>query len=183
MKNGMITSLAMALLIAVGTAHAAESKKETAAAQTGEQKIGYVDLQRAIQGTTTGKKAKADLEAEFNKKQKEIQKKEADLKKMQEDLEKKKLALTEEVLAKKQAELQQEMGAYRQFVGDSQMNIQKRERELTGPILQKLEKIIAKLAEDGGYTMILEKGGQGVLWAKKDVDLTDQVVSAYEKSK
>src|SRR3954471_11767940 len=90
----------LTLCFSLGQAYAKEKPEPKAdgpknAGSLGEQKIAYVDLQRAIQGTTTGKKAKADLEGEFNKKQKEIQKKESDLKKMQEDLEKKKMALTE----------------------------------------------------------------------------------------
>ena len=145
-------------------------------------KMGYVDMQKAVQATSAGKKAKAELEAEFSKKQKEIQKKEADIKKMQEELDKKRLAMTEEALAKKNGELQQEMMGYRQFVGDSQANIQKRERELMEPIMKKMEKVIDKLAKDGNYTMIVERA-QGVLWAKKDVDITEKVVAAFEKEK
>lgn len=172
MKLGRFSAMMMGALLCASVSFAAE-----------DVRLATVDLQKAIQSTTAGKKAKAELESEFNKKQKEIQKKEADLKKMQEDLEKRKLALTEEVLNKKQEEMQKEMLNYRQFVGESQNEIQKRERELTAPILQKMEKIIKKMAEEGGYTMILEKGSQGVIWAKKDVDLTDKLVAAFEKEK
>src|SRR4051794_9606192 len=73
-----------------------------------EQKIGYVDMQKAIQETTTGKNAKKELEKEFNAKKAELQKKEADLKKMDEDLRKKATALSDEVRGKKMQELQGE---------------------------------------------------------------------------
>ena len=36
-------------------------------------KIGYVDMQKAIQATESGKKAKKDLEKEFNDKKAELQ--------------------------------------------------------------------------------------------------------------
>ena len=39
-----------------------------AMAAKAEVKIGYVDMQKAIQSTSAGKKAKSELEAEFNKK-------------------------------------------------------------------------------------------------------------------
>ncbi len=93
------------------------------------------------------KKPKQSLEGEFNKKEKELEKKEADLKKMGEDLEKKKSVLSEEALGKKQAEFQEEMLKYRDVVGKSQVEIQKKERELTAPILEKLKKVIGKLAK------------------------------------
>lgn len=151
-------------------------------AQAQEVKFGYVDMQKAVQGVASGKKARAELEAEFGKKQKDIQKKEADIKKMQDDLEKKRLAMTEEALRKKEGELAQEMNAYRQFVGESQQNIQKRERELMEPIMKKMERVIDKLAKEEGLTFVVERA-QGVLWARKDADLTDKVIAAFDKEK
>lgn len=148
----------------------------------GQSKVGFVDMQKAIQTTAAGKKAKTELEGEFNKKKKELEKKEADLKKMGEDLEKKKSVLSEEALAKKQAEFQEEMLKYRDVVGKSQVDIQKKERDLTAPILEKMRKVIASLAKEQGYTMVLENS-QMVLFATPEADLTDAVVKAFEKTK
>lgn len=153
-----------------------------AAVANAETKIGFVDMQKAIQTTAAGKKAKSELEGDFNKKKKELEKKEADLKKMGEDLEKKKSVLSEEALGKKQAEFQEEMLKYRDVVGKSQIEIQKKERELTAPILDKMKKVIAKLAKEKGYTMILENS-QMVLFATPESDLTDEVVKTFEKEK
>lgn len=166
MKNLLIV---LSMLMTASFAHA-------------EAKVGYVDMQKAIQSTSAGKKAKTELEGEFNKKKKELEKKEADLKKMGEDLEKKKSVLSEEALGKKQAEFQEEMLKYREVVGKSQLEIQKKERELTAPILDKMKKVIAKLAKDKGYTMVIENS-QMVLYATPDADMTDDVVKAYEKEK
>ncbi|MBK9321455.1 MAG: OmpH family outer membrane protein [Bdellovibrionaceae bacterium] len=168
-QMGLKTALMSALVLAASMAHA-------------EVKIGFVDMQKAIQSTAAGKKAKAELEGEFNKKKKELEKKEADLKKMGEDLERKKAVLSEEVLGKKQAEFQEEMLKYRDVVGKSQIEIQKKERDLTAPILDKMKKVIEKVAKDKGYSMILENS-QMVLFATADSDLTDDIIKAYEKEK
>ncbi len=151
-------------------------------AQAADVKIGYIDIQKAIQETSTGKKAKKELEKEFNAKKEELGKREANIKKMQEDFEKKKSVLAEEAKQAKAAELQGEMMKYRDLLGQSQLNIQKKEQELTKPILDKLQEVIDKVAKDGGYTMILEKSEQSVIWAKKEIDLTDTVVKAFEKT-
>lgn len=150
-------------------------------AQAAELKIGYIDIQKAIQETSAGKKAKKDLEGDYNKKKKDLEKKEADLKKMSEDLEKKALVLSDDVRAKKQQEFQQEMLKYRELVGKSQVDIQKRERELTMPILEKIRGIIEDIAKKDSYTVILEKSEQSVLYAVKEIDLTDRVVKEFEK--
>ncbi|MGE0763489.1 MAG: OmpH family outer membrane protein [Bdellovibrionales bacterium] len=155
----------------------------TAGLASAETKIGYVDMQKAIQETSAGKKAKKDLEADYNKKKKEIEKKEADLKKMNEDLEKKAMVLSDEVRAKKQQDMQAEMLKYRELVGKSQMDIQKREQELTKPIIEGLRKIMADIAEKDGYTVILERSEQSVMWAKKDIDLTARMIAEFEKAK
>lgn len=165
----MMTILS-ALLLVGSMAHAADTK------------IGFVDMQKAVQSTAEGKKAKAELEGELEKRKKDLQKKDADLKKMREDLEKKKSVLSEEALAKKQAEFQEEFGQFQQTVGKSQLELQKREQELTGPILAKMKKVIEKVAKDKGYTAILENSAM-VLYASKDNDLTDDVVKAFEKEK
>ena len=152
-------------------------------AQATDAKIGYVDLQKAIQQTSAGKKAKSDLEKEFNAKKADLQKKESDIKKMGEDLEKKKVALSDDVRAKKTQELQQEMMKFQKEVGESQMNIQKKERDLTAPIIEKLQGSIERVAKAQSYTMVLEKSEQSVLWAQKSDDLTDAVVKDFESKK
>ena len=147
----------------------------------GETKIGFIDMQKAIQETKAGKAAKTKLEGEFNKKKAELQKKEAELKEKFEDFDKKALALSNEVKAKKQQELQIEMQKHQQLVAKSQMDIQKKERDLTKPIIEKMQKIIAEIAKKEGYTAILEKSEQLVLFAQPNIDLTDRVIKEYNK--
>lgn len=148
-----------------------------------ETKIGYVDMQKAVQATAAGKKAKTDLEAEFNKRKKELDKKKADIEKMGQDLEKKKSVLSEEVLGKKQMELQEEMMKFQKVVGENQLEIQKKEKELTMPILEKMRKVIEKVASEKQFSIVLERNEQNILYAQKETDLTDDVVKAFETQK
>lgn len=150
-------------------------------ASASELKIGFVDMQKAIQEVSAGKKAKKELETEFNKKKKELEKKEADIKKMGEDFEKRSMAMNEEARMKKQAELQMEMRKYQELAGKSQMEIQKRERDLTQPIVTKLRSIIEEIAKKENYTVILEKSENAVMFAKKEIDLTDRLIKEHDK--
>ncbi len=170
----MLKNLVMALVFTCSAA-------PLALAQT-TSKVAVVDMQKAIQSTEAGKKAKKELETEFEKRKKELQKKETDLKKMGDDLEKKRTVLSEEVLGKKQAEMQEEMMKYRESLNKNQMEIQKKEQDLTRPILDKMKKVIADQAKSGGYTLVLENSAV-VLYAESATDLTDQVIKAFEKVK
>ena len=153
----------------------------SAAVFAAELKLGFIDMQKAIQETTAGKKAKKDLEEEFNKKKKDLDKREADIKKMGEDFEKRSMAMNEDARIKKQAEIQGEMRKFQELAGKSQMEIQKRERDLTQPIVTKLRGIIEEIAKKEDYTAILEKSEQSVMFAKKEIDLTERVVKEYDK--
>jgi outer membrane protein len=166
----------------VGSLFAVTGARAADAASVASSKVAVVDMQKAIQSTEAGKKAKKELETEFEKRKKELQKKEADLKKMSEDLEKKKTVLSEEVLNKKQGEMQEQMMQYRESLNKNQMEIQKKEQDLTHPILDKMRKVIADTAKASGYTVVLEASA-GVLYADPASDITDSVIKAFEKAK
>lgn len=144
-------------------------------------KVVYIDMQKAVQTTKEGGKAKKELESEFNAKKKKLQSSEEKLKKMQEDLEKKAMVLSDDVRAKKQQEFQEEMFAYQKLVAQSQQEIQKREQALTKPILEKMAKVIEQLSKEKGYDIVLEKTANNLIWAKKEADITDEVVKSFEK--
>lgn len=162
--------LALAIVAAAGVAQA-------------QTKIGYVDVQKAIQATAAGKKAKTTLDAEYGKRKKDLDKKKADIEKMNQDLEKKKSVLSEEVMGKKQMELQEEMMKFQKTVAENQMEIQKKEKELVEPIINKMRNVIEKVAKEKGYNLVLEKQSQNILYAQKEADLTDEVIKAFEKDK
>lgn len=152
-------------------------------ASAAETKVGYVDVQKAIQATSAGKKAKEILDGEFGKRKKDLDKKKADIEKMQQDLEKKKSVLSEEVMNKKQLELQEEMMKFQKTVGENQVELQKKEKELIEPIIEKMKKMIEKVAVEKGYSLIIDKQAQAILYYQKDADVTDVVIAAFEKEK
>lgn len=164
-----------ALLLLTGLAFASTAMADV--------KIGYVDMQKAIQETAAGKKAKKELETEFNKKKKELESKEAAIKKMGEDFEKRSMAMNEEARQKKQTELRMEMGKYQELAGKSQLEIQKRERELTEPIVKKLRTILDEIAKKEDFTVILEKSENSVMWAKRELDVTNRLIQEFDKRK
>ncbi len=146
-----------------------------------EFKVGVVDMQKAIQSSAAGKKAKKEVEADFEKKKKDLKKKEDDLKKKVEEFEKKKAVLSDKVREEQQMDLQKEMMAFREELSKSQMTIQQKERELTKPILEKLQKIIMEIAKEKDFAMVLEKAEQSVMFAKSELDITDEVIKKADK--
>jgi outer membrane protein len=145
-------------------------------------KVGTVDMQRALQTVEAGKTAKSKLEKEFNAKKKDLQAEEAAIKKMGDEFKKQAAVMNEDARAKKQAEIQERIMKFQETTARSQQEIQTKERDLTQPIIIKLRTVIGDLAKNKGYSVILEKNENTVLYSLEKDDLTEEVISAYNKA-
>ena len=146
-----------------------------------EVKVATVDMQRAIQSVAKGKKAKEQLEKEFNAKKKELQAEESSIKKMGEEFKKQSLVMSDEARSKKQAELQERIMRFQELTARSQVEIQTKERDLTQPIVGKLRVIITDMAKKKNYSLVLEKNENTVLFSEDRDDLTDEVIQAFDQ--
>ncbi|OFZ52691.1 MAG: hypothetical protein A2428_08840 [Bdellovibrionales bacterium RIFOXYC1_FULL_54_43] len=144
-------------------------------------KIGVVDMQKALQTVEAGKTAKAQLEKEFNAKKKELQSEETSIKKMGDEYKKQSLVMSDEARAKKQGEIQERIMKFQELTARSQAEIQQKEQELTRPIINRLRTVIGDLAKQRGYTVVLEKNENTVLYSMDKDDLTGDVISSYNK--
>lgn len=144
-------------------------------------KVGVVDMQKALQSVEAGKKAKAQLEKEFNAKKQQLQSEEASIKKMGEEFKKQSLVMSDEARGKKQSELQERIMKFQELTQRSQQEIQQKEQELTQPILGKLRGIISELAKQKGYSVILERNENTVLFSLEKDDLTSDVITGFNK--
>ena len=142
-------------------------------------KLGYVDLQRALNETEDGRKAKANLKKVFDQKQKELDEQQEDLKKAIDDLDKKRTLMPADKVREKEAELQGRMQKVQQTYLRHQQDLQAKEQEATGKIFERMNKIIYKIAQAENFTMILDKTQSAVLYAKPHLDLTNEIIRRY----
>jgi outer membrane protein len=141
--------------------------------------MGYVDLQKALQTVEAGKNAKSTLEKEVSGKKAELEKQQKDFQKEAEQFEKKSAILNDSAKAAKQAELQKRYVDLQKLAAESQMELQKRERDLTKPIVDELKGIVEGLGKEKDYQFIVEKNEGAVLYAQAGSDLTTEVISRY----
>ena len=146
-----------------------------------QPKIGIVDMQKALQSVEAGRKAKSQLEKEFNAKKKELQTEEAQIKKLGEEFKKQSLVLSDEARAKKQAELQERFMKFQELTARAQQEIQGKEQELTAPLVSTIRTIIADLAKKRGMTVVLEKNENTVLFSLEKDEITEEVVTIFNK--
>jgi outer membrane protein len=149
------------------------------AADAAAFKVGYVDMQNALNLIEEGKKEKAKLKKDFDVKQQKLDKMQEDLKKMKEDFDKQSSMLKEDVRMKKQQELQTKFMELQQNYMQMQKDLTDREQAVTREIFTKMKGIIEKIGDRDSYTLILERNEGNVLYFKKHMDITDEVVRIY----
>lgn len=154
---------------------------QSGSAVAAEMQIGFVDMQKALQTVDAGKKAKAQLEKEFNSKKKELQSEEAAIQKMGEEFKKQQMVMSDEGRMKKQQEIQERIMKFQQMTARSQSEIQQKQDELTQPIIGKLRAIVADLAKQKGYSLVLEKNENTVLFHLEKDDMTTEVINQFNK--
>jgi len=139
-------------------------------------KVGYVDMQRALNESGIGKKAKADLEGLIKSKQTVIDEKGKEVEAFRKELDKQGTILSDEARKTKQDELDRKMRDYKRLVQDAQAEVKKKENELTGQILLEIRSIIKEIGKKENYTLILENFQEVLLYVDKRIDLTDKVI-------
>lgn len=144
-------------------------------------KIGYVDLQKAVEMSAKGKKAVKKLKDIQSKKQKELDKKQADFQKEQKETEKKFAVYSKEKQLQVSQDFQKKAMNLDKYLRESQMELVKKEKELLEPIFEGLREAIKRYAKKNGYDMVFEKTRSSVLYGKDDTDLTAKVVKTYGK--
>ena len=101
---------------------------------------------------------------------------------MQADLQKKRAGLSDEVFAEKQRDLQIELQKVQKLIAESRVELSKKERDLTLPIIKQLRDVIDEIAEKDKYSFIFEKSQNNLMFGKKELDITEKVVELFEKN-
>lgn len=144
-------------------------------------RIAVVDLQRALNETEDGRRAKAQLKRLFKRRQDELDKKQNELKKMKEDIEKQKNVLSRDALQKRLEEYQKAFVELQTTYVEYQRELASKEAQLTKSILERMQEILRNIGQREGYQLILERNEGGVMWVPSNLDLTDQVIQQYNQ--
>jgi outer membrane protein len=142
-------------------------------------KMGYVDLQRALTEVEEGKQAKGKLQAEVDKKKKEFEAEQAKLRDDKAVLDKQGSMMSEEVRNQKFTELQKRLFDLTQKAEKLQLELADSERKELKKIFEKMDPIIASIAQREGLTMVFEKTDSGLVYAPASLDLTNELVRTY----
>jgi outer membrane protein len=153
------------------------------AAAQAELKIGIVDLQKALNESSAGKKAKEQFKVEFDRMQDSLKREKDQLDRVKEELDKKSVVLKEDQRKSMAEDFERKRLSLRRKLEDSDAELRKKDAELTGDILKELAVVIQEIGVRDGYTVILENSSSAVLYGSKTIDLTDEVIRGFDARK
>ena len=149
-----------------------------------EVKLGYIDTVKIFAEFKETVAAEEIYKKEVEAWKKKASDMEADLAKMREEIQSQSLMLSEEKLSEKKLQFDQKMKEYNQYMSDvfgDNGQAAKRNKELTQPIVEKINSVIAKIAEDEGYTIVFDAAQGNIVYAKKALDLTEKVMERLQQ--
>ncbi len=149
-----------------------------------EVKIGYIDSIKIFAENKETQDAERVYRQEVQVWEAQKQRMEQEIARMGEELNAQSPMLSEEKKQERRLEMQRKMDEYKRFMeetfGDNGLAA-KRNKELTQPIVDKINKIIERLAIEQKYTMVFDVANANIVYADKKLDLTDLVLTELGK--
>jgi outer membrane protein len=137
-------------------------------------KVAVVDVQRAVMQTEDGLRAQATLKKLFDSRQQELNKKQLELQKQKEEIDKQAKVLSQQAIQKKVDDWQKQMVELQTTFVEYNKELEKKQRELQDPILERIISTIKRIAGTDGYDLIVDRAT--VAFSRSDLDLTDRVI-------
>ena len=144
-------------------------------------RIAVVDLQAALNETADGRRAKARLKRLFKQRQADLDERQNELKALKEEIEsaRESGALTDSALEERIEEYQKAFVELQSTYMEYQRELAEKEADMTQEIIARMERILVRIGEAEGYTLIVERGEGGVIWTPASNDITADLIERY----
>ena len=108
---------------------------------------------------------------------------ETELARMREEIQSQSLMLSTEKLEEKKLLFDQKMKDYQKYMQDifgETGEAANRNKELTEPIVEKINGVIEKVAEEEGFTLVLDSSQGVIVYADKEIYITDGIIERLD---
>ncbi len=144
-------------------------------------KIGYIDSIKIFAENKETQEAERLYRRDVEQWEAQKQRMEQELMRMGEELNAQSAMLSEEKKAERRLEVQRKSDEYKRFMeetfGDNGLAA-RRNKELTQPIVDKINRVIERIAEEQGYSMVFDVANANIVFAAKTLDITELVLTA-----
>ena len=144
-----------------------------------EEKIAFIDIDKIINQSEFGKKSYKKIDNAFKKEQNKLSKIEKDLISKEQEILKQKNILSEEELNKKISSLKEEIDKFKKKRNSINQKFNKMKLDKTNEMVQNLNAILSKYAEDNKISLIIQK--KFIVIAKTGLDITNEILEIFNK--
>ena len=154
---------------------AAQAPAPTAAGM----RVAVIDVQRILMDSAPGKDTLARLKQLQDRKLAEAKTQQDEINALRQKINDGRLSLTEDKLAEMEKQAEDKVIAFRRFQDDADRELQKARDAAFDDIEKRVLPIINQVGNEGGYTMIFNKFGSGLVYASDKIDITGQVIERF----
>ena len=140
----------------------------------GKLKIAVINVEAILRNATAVKNIREQIGKYRKTFQEEIQKEEEALRNANQELARQRTLLSSEAFTGKRRDFEQQVSQVQKMVQERKLNLDKAQGEAMGKVQDSLSKIITKLSEEQGISLILRRD-QTVL-AVKSLEITDVIL-------
>ncbi len=145
-------------------------------------KIGVVDVKEFQEKSVGFQEIREQLKSKFDALQKKLEEEKEALMKLEEDFRKQSMMLSLGARDDKRNELEKKRRYYKYLYEDLSEQMKDAERDATRRVLKELEDVVNKIAEEEGFTLILERNSPGMVYVDDAINITDRVIQAYDRA-
>jgi outer membrane protein len=163
---------------------ASPSGSSTAPVSRIQAQIGVVDLQRVLLDTEAGRRARDVLSNFMKNRQAVIELEEKELKRMEEDLVKQASVLSAGGRKDREDLLRRRVAEFQQRANEMNREVQDKQKEVLEGFREKAERVVAKVAQQLGLVVVVEKGKGGpTVYHDAALDISTKVIEEFNKEK
>ena len=187
LATALATGLAASSLLAQAPATAPAPAPTQATAVPPPQaipaKVAVIAFEQGVVATNEGQKAVADVQKKFEPKKAAIDAQSAEVESLKKQYQALPATLSDEERASRLKAIDTKEKSLQRDVEEAQTAYNSDVQEAYGKVAQKFGGTAVKYAQDNGFTLLLNIGGQQqlptVLWWQQQTDITQAVVNAY----
>ncbi len=140
-------------------------------------KIGYIDIDKIISESVPGQQAVKKLRKDFERRAADLRKMEDELKKKRKDLDDKGSVMNMERRRHKEVEYRQDRRDLKRAIRDNNEEFNIKRKQVLVDLFPKILKMVQTIGKEKGYTLILRKEPNILLFTDDQVDITQEVIA------
>jgi outer membrane protein len=139
-------------------------------------KIGYIDTRRVFQEAPGAQDARATLEREMQQWQAQMQLMDDSLTTMITEFQQRSTVMTTDARQRREAEIRQKEASFRERAAEIEQTAGRRQQEIMGPIMQRVEDAISQVRQAEGYAVIFDVAHEAIVSADPALDISTRVI-------